>query len=138
VVSVIATGPKGRGIQPRRWEFKGDKSPQQISLADDHTCKVKFSRISSIPPTCSQMTLLVEFPESSGGRVRSFSQRHHHYGSLCSYITRGMNNRSVGGSGSEIQSHTIDMINESIITPCRHKWSGGLSPRILNLGSRWR
>jgi hypothetical protein len=28
VVSVLATGPKGGGFEPRRWIFKGDKNPQ--------------------------------------------------------------------------------------------------------------
>jgi hypothetical protein len=34
VVTVLATGPKGRGVrtQPRRWIFKGDKSLQHTFL----------------------------------------------------------------------------------------------------------
>jgi hypothetical protein len=36
---------------------------------------------------------------------------HHHHGSPCSHITRGMNNRSVGGRGSET-FHPMDMINQ--------------------------
>jgi hypothetical protein len=67
---------------------------------------------SSIPPTRSQMSLLVGPPETSDGRVRIFpSWHHHHHGCPRSYITRGMNNRTVCGRGSET-FHAIDVINE--------------------------
>jgi hypothetical protein len=38
----------------------------------------------------------------------------HHHGSASSGITPGMNNKSVGGRGSET-SHPIDMINQSFL-----------------------
>jgi hypothetical protein len=53
------------------------------------------------------MSLLVAFPESSGGRIRSSPQP------TSSYITSGMNNRLVGGRGS-VTPHSIDMLNQSI------------------------
>jgi hypothetical protein len=53
------------------------------------------------------MTHLVEVPENTGGRIRSFRLIiSFHHRSPCSYIVWGMNNRSVGG--------LIDMIITSI------------------------
>jgi hypothetical protein len=57
------------------------------------------------------MTLLVGLPESSAGRIRSFSlSTPIDHGFSCSYIIWGMNNRPLGGRSSEMNSHPIDMI----------------------------
>jgi len=53
---------------------------------------------------------LIGLPESSGGRVRSYPQPALS-SSPCSHITRGMNNRPVGGRSSETQSH-LTIINQ--------------------------
>jgi hypothetical protein len=64
----------------------------------------------------SQMSLLVGFPERSGGRVRSYPiQYHHHHGYPSSHITRGMRSRLVSGRDSET-SCLIDVINQCSIT----------------------
>jgi hypothetical protein len=60
------------------------------------------------------MSLLVGFSESSGGRVRRFTQpaSSSSPSRLATLTYRaGVNNRPVGGSGSET-SHPIDMIND--------------------------
>jgi hypothetical protein len=55
--------------------------------------------------------LLVGFSVSSDGQIRGFPLSiSFHYGSPCSYITWGMNNRPVGGRSSETQSQPIDTI----------------------------
>jgi hypothetical protein len=53
-----------------------------------------------------QMSLPVGLPEGAGGRVRSISSRHHHnhHGPPRSHTNWGVNNRPVGGRGSEIVS----------------------------------
>jgi hypothetical protein len=93
VVNVLATGPKGRGFKPRLGDgfLRAIKSPQHIFLRmgsktgdpmswnftewSIDICQILILKIftpSSIPRTCSQISLLVGLPESSGGRVRSF------------------------------------------------------------------
>jgi hypothetical protein len=58
--------------------------------------------ISSIPPACYHITLLVGMPESSGGRIISpLSTSSLRYGSPCSHITWWMNNWPIGGRSSE-------------------------------------
>jgi hypothetical protein len=98
VVSVLSTGPKGRGFKHGRgdgflraikirstpsfgWEVEPEAPCRKIlrhvkitCKYEQNACKAKFSLLSSIPPTCSQMSLLVGFPEGSGERVRSFRQ----------------------------------------------------------------
>jgi hypothetical protein len=55
------------------------------------------------------MTVVLEFPESPGGGIRSFSLSiSFHRGSPYAFITWGMNNTPVGGRISEMQSHIID------------------------------
>jgi hypothetical protein len=95
VVSVLATGPKGRGFRPGRgdgflraikirstpffgWEVKPEvlcrngmlKIPWDISYTSMQNSHSSFS--SSYLP---KMSLLVGLPESSGGRVRSYPER---------------------------------------------------------------
>jgi hypothetical protein len=77
-------------------DFKGNKNPHHIFLrmgskaggpmsrfygrhvkkntckCERNACKAKSSLLLSIPPTCSQINLLVGLPQSAGGRVRSF------------------------------------------------------------------
>jgi hypothetical protein len=89
VVSVLVTGPKGHGFKPSRsdtflmaikilstpsleWEVKLEALCCKIlwHVKDMLTSQTLIGKIlmpSSIPPTCSQMSLLVGFPESSGG-----------------------------------------------------------------------
>jgi hypothetical protein len=97
VVSLLATGPKDNGFK-RGWgngllrvikicstpsfgwgikpEAPCHKTLQHVKshLASviRNAYKAKFSLPSSIPPTCSQTTVLVGLPESSGWRVGSF------------------------------------------------------------------
>jgi hypothetical protein len=62
------------------------------------------------------MTLLVVLPESSGEQIRSFSLSVlFHHSSPCSYITRVMNNRPIGGCSSEMLSHPVNIIIVIII-----------------------
>jgi hypothetical protein len=129
VVSVLATEPKGRGFKSGRGggylmaikicstpsfgcEVKLDIPRRKISRHVKDPFEVfqillgKILTPSSIPPTCLRY-LLVGLPESSGGRVTSYP--HHHHGS---YITKGMNNRPVGGRSSETVSlHHNQSIN---------------------------
>jgi hypothetical protein len=60
-----------------------------------------------------------------------FTSRHRHHGSPSSYITRGMNNRPVNGSGSET-SHPIDMINHDQIYV-----GAGVAQSLLCLTTYW-
>jgi hypothetical protein len=103
--------------------FRGEVKPQapcseiwhvknHLQALKEILHKAKFSFLSPTPPACYQMSLLVQLQESSGGWVRSFPllTSSFHHGSPCSYITRGMNNRPVGGLSSETWSHPIDII----------------------------
>jgi hypothetical protein len=136
VVSVHAIGLKGRGFKPSQgdeflraikvhstpyfgWKVKPeDPCPtilwvvkRSVDITQILICKILTP--SSIPPTCSQMSLLVGLPESSGGQVRSFIQPVSLSPWLAfSHIIQGMNNRLGGGRGSEM-SHPINMINQA-------------------------
>jgi hypothetical protein len=124
VVSVLAPEPKGRGFKPSRgdgfvraiktystlsfgWVVKPEAPCRKIlrHVKDPLTylrCWYAKFTSSSISPTCSQMSLLVGLPKSSGGRV-SFPSRHHHHhhGSPRCQVTWGMDNRPVDDRGSE-------------------------------------
>jgi hypothetical protein len=56
---------------------------------------------SPLPPARYQITLLIRFSESSGGRIRYFPLLPYHHGSPCSFITWEMNNRPLGRRSSE-------------------------------------
>jgi hypothetical protein len=120
VVSVLATGPKGRGFKPGRgdgflraikigstpsfgWEVKPCrkiirhvKHPWGTSDTDKQNSH-SFVHSYYFP----QMSLLVGLPESSGGRV---SRHHNQHGSSCSNMTWRMNNRPAGGRLTPPQS----------------------------------
>jgi hypothetical protein len=98
VVSVLASGPKGRGLRPGRGggflraiiirstpsfgrevkpEAQCRKMLRHVRSVDVSYTSLLIRKIltpSSIFPTRSQMSLLVGLPESSGGRVRTFPQ----------------------------------------------------------------
>jgi hypothetical protein len=72
---------------------------------------------SFIPPTFTQMSLLVGLPESCGERGRSFSQP------TSSPRLSAMNNRPVGGRGSETQVSNVRTgvgSRKRIRSPCPH------------------
>jgi hypothetical protein len=74
------------------WKVKPETPCHKILRHVKITCvkwnayKVKFSLLSSIPPTCSQMTLLVSFPEDELG---VFLCRHHLTMVLDAHISPG-------------------------------------------------
>jgi hypothetical protein len=95
VVSVLATGPKGRGFRPGR----GDGFLRAIKIRSTHffgwevkpevLCRngmlkipwdISYTSMQNSHSSCSssylpKMSLLVGLPESSGGRVRSYPER---------------------------------------------------------------
>jgi hypothetical protein len=112
-VSVLVTGPKGHGFNPSRgygflraikirstpsfgWEVKLEapcrilrRLKRSLHLSQILICKILTS--SSIPPTHSQLSLLVGLPDSFVNESGVFpSRRHHHHGAPSSRITRGM------------------------------------------------
>jgi hypothetical protein len=66
-----------------------------------NACEEKFSLLSSISPTYSQLSLLVGLPESCVRRVRGFPQPESAPWSSIVIVTWEMNYRPVGGCGSE-------------------------------------
>jgi hypothetical protein len=128
IVSVLANGPKVRGLNPAEtMDFLRDikirstpslgsevkpsvscrKILQNVKNHFDVLTKLFWKLNSSFPmPSFSWFAtrwVLVGFPESSGGRIRSFSlsTSSFHYGSPRSYITWGMNNKPVSGHSWE-------------------------------------
>jgi hypothetical protein len=123
VVSVLVPEPKGRGFKPSRgdgfvraiktysilsfgWEVKLEAPYRKIlrHFKDPLTylrCWYAKFTSSSISPTCSQMSLRVGLPKSSGGRVSFPSRHHHHHGSSRCQVTWGMDSRPVDDRGSE-------------------------------------
>jgi hypothetical protein len=72
-------GDKIRSTTSFGWEVKRDAKRRNIlrHVKEPLTSQILICKTltpSSIPPTNSQMSLLVELSESSGGRVRSFPQ----------------------------------------------------------------
>jgi hypothetical protein len=56
---------------------------------------------------CHYMSLLVGFPESSGGRIGFPLSISFHHDTPCSLITRGM---KIGPMVAAVQGHSLDMI----------------------------
>jgi hypothetical protein len=75
---------------------------------NEDTSKSKFiTSFAKFLQTCYCLTLLVELPENSGGRIRFPLLISYYQGSPFSCITWGMKNRPVGGRSSETLSHPI-------------------------------
>jgi hypothetical protein len=58
------------------------------------------------------MTLLVGLPESFSGQIGFSLSISFHHDYPCSYITWGMNSRTVGGRSSKMESHHINMMDD--------------------------
>jgi hypothetical protein len=124
VVIVLATGPTGRGFKPGRDDgclraIKIRSTPSsRMGSKSGRSHVIRFYGILKIPWGISdtdrqnshsfvhssylpQMSLQVGQRKSSGGRIRSYPQPASSHSSPCSHITRGINNRPVGGRSSE-------------------------------------
>jgi hypothetical protein len=127
VGSMLAIGPKVYGLKAGwgRWIFKGNKNLQHPSFRGAikplaPCCKIlqhvkeplevwtkilhkaKLIIFFASSSCCANRWLLVQLPESSVGQISFSLSISFHHGSACSYITRGMNSRLVGGCSSEM------------------------------------
>jgi hypothetical protein len=60
---------------------------------------------------------MIGLPESSGGRISSFTLSIlFHHACSCPYISWGVNNKSVGGRSLEMYSLLIDMMMMMIVS----------------------
>jgi hypothetical protein len=104
---------KIRSTPSFEWEVKTEVPCRKI-LRHVKRSRGKVLTSSSIPPTCPRCLCWYDYQRAlvdESGVIPS--RNHHHHGSPCSNITRGMNNRPVGGRSSETQSHPI-LMKESI------------------------
>jgi hypothetical protein len=140
VVSVLATGPKGRGFKPGRGDgllraimirstasFGWEVQPKATSRKILRHVKISW-RISDTDMQHSRSFFhysytLPDISASSIARKLWWTSQecspkwhhHHHHGSSRSHITYGINNRPVGGRGSGT-AHPIDMISQPMIS----------------------
>jgi hypothetical protein len=114
MVCVLAIGPKVCGFTPRRGvgflraikvhsmpSFGGEVKPpapcrkilrhvkKSLRSVKKDTSKAQFISFAKMFLICYYMTLLVGFPESSGGRLRRSPSISFHRGFPCSYVTWG-------------------------------------------------